>query len=77
MTGFLEKAVEIVGGQSALARACGVKQGHVWYWLNEADQVPAEHVLKIEEATGGKVSRHDLRPDIYPRGDTPALTGTG
>lgn len=28
--------------------------------------VPAERVIAIEAATGGKVSRHDLRPDIYP-----------
>jgi TorA maturation chaperone TorD len=28
--------------------------------------VPAEYVLKIEQATGGRVSRHSLRPDLYP-----------
>ena len=27
--------------------------------------MPAEYVLRTEAATG--VSRHDLRPDIYPR----------
>lgn len=54
------------GGQSALARICGVKQGHVWRWLNTPGAlVPAEHVLKIERATDGKVSRRELRPDVF------------
>lgn len=60
----LEKAVEIVGGQSAMARLCGVTQPTVWYWLNCAKCLPAGHVLHVEASTG--VSRHLLRPDIYP-----------
>lgn len=61
----LEKAIKKAGGQSALARAIGVTQSHIWAWLNRNKRVPAAHVLKIEKAFG--VSRHDLRPDIYPR----------
>lgn len=64
----IERAVEIAGGQSALARAIGgtVKQAHVWYWLNKDDAlVPAEHCLTIEQATGGQVTRHELRPDVF------------
>ena len=62
----IAKAIEIVGGQSALARAIGgsVKQAHVWYWLN-ADRVPPEHCAAIEAATAGKVTRHELRPDVF------------
>lgn len=62
----LERAIELVGGQSALARLCGVKQGHVWHWLRQAKRVPAERVIPIEMATKGAVTRHDLRPDLYP-----------
>lgn len=62
---YLKEAITIAGGQSALARAIGVQQCHVWNWLNRNKKVPAQHVLNIEKATG--VSRHDLRPDIYPR----------
>ena len=62
----LEQAISILGGQSALARACGVKQGHVWHWLNKSGKCPAEHVITIEEATSGKVTRQQLRPDLYP-----------
>jgi DNA-binding transcriptional regulator YdaS (Cro superfamily) len=62
----LNLAVTRIGSQAALARLCDVKQPSVWHWLNESKQLPAEHVLKVEAATG--VSRHDLRPDLYPRG---------
>jgi TorA maturation chaperone TorD len=58
--------VALVGGQTQLARLLGVKQANVWHWLNKADRVPGEYVLAIESATGGQVTRHDLRPDLYP-----------
>ena len=61
----LEKAIGLLGGQSALAAVCGKKQGHVWAWLHRTKRVPAEMVLTIESATGGRVSRHELRPDIF------------
>lgn len=65
MTG-LEKAIELAGGQAALARLLGVKQGHVWYWLRKTGRVPAEKVLPTVEALDGKISRRELRPDLYP-----------
>ena len=54
-----------MGSQSALARLCGVSQQSVSKWVLLDKELPAAHVLKVEEATG--ISRHDLRPDIYPR----------
>ena len=63
----LARAIEILGSQSATGRACGKSQSHVWWWLNRSKRVPAEHVIAIEKATEGKVSRHDLRPDLYPK----------
>ena len=62
----LERAVLAVGSQAALAKAIGVKPQHVWNWLNRDSRVPAERVLEIERATEGQVTRHDLRPDLYP-----------
>jgi len=62
----LKRAVKICGGQSALARIVGTKQQNVWNWINRDARVPAEHVINIELATDGAVSRHNLRPDIYP-----------
>lgn len=63
----LQKAIEILGSQTALAKQCGVKQQHIHYWLHHLGYVPAEHVIRIEKATNGKVTRYELRPDIYPR----------
>lgn len=64
-------AIEAAGGQSALARTLStperpVRQGHVWSWINRQDgKAPAELVLAIEAAAGAKVSRYQLRPDVY------------
>lgn len=58
-------AVEKAGSLSALARACGVSTTAVWKWMQSARRVSTEYVLRVEAATG--VSRHLLRPDIYPR----------
>lgn len=66
----LRNAVEIVGGQSALARALTdltgkkYRQGHIWQWLNNYD-LPAQLAVPIETITEGAVSRHELRPDVF------------
>jgi len=60
----LQEACNRVGSQSELARRIGKTQGHISSWLRRK-HVPAEVVLPIEAASG--VSRHDLRPDLYPR----------
>lgn len=59
----LRSAIAAAGGQTALARKIGKSQGHISKWL-QRNYVPAEAVLDIERATG--ISRHSLRPDIYP-----------
>jgi len=66
----LQRAVERAGTQARMADLCGVSQTAVWKWLQSSKRLPAEHVLRVELATG--VSRHDLRPDIYPRNYPPA-----
>lgn len=61
----LQRAVTLAGSQTELARRIGVQQAHVWNWLNRSKgKVPGEYVISIEKATG--VSRHELRPDLYP-----------
>ena len=57
----LEQALASVGGQAALARRLGVSRQAVQAWKT----APVRRVLQIEKITG--VSRHDLRPDVYPR----------
>ncbi len=58
----LERAIAEAGGTAALARAINVTPQAISQW----DRVPAERALAVEQATGGKVSRHELRPDLYP-----------
>ncbi|QCB42209.1 helix-turn-helix domain-containing protein [Sphingomonas sp. PAMC26645] len=60
----LREAVDAIGSQSATARLLEVTQGAVSKWLSGQRPLPAEHVLAVEAATG--VSKHRLRPDIYP-----------
>jgi len=73
----LEKAIRLAGGQSALAREATrystsgkrLTQGMIWKWLHRARElVPSgEWVIPIERAVHGAVSRHELRPDLYPK----------
>lgn len=62
----LHRAAEILGSQAALARAIGRTQQAVNGVFSRGAEPPAEWCLPIERATGGKVTRHELRPDIYP-----------
>lgn len=59
----LDRAIAEAGSGVALATVIGVTPMAVSHWRVRG--VPAHQVLAIESATG--VSRHDLRPDIYPR----------
>ncbi|QIG80084.1 transcriptional regulator [Stakelama tenebrarum] len=63
----LAEAVRRSGSQSAFGRLIGRSQASVHEWLRDHKPLPAEHVLTVERETG--VSRHDLRPDLYPRGE--------
>lgn len=57
----LKRAVGNVGGQAKFARLVGVTAQAVSQW----DEVPPLRVLTVERVSG--VSRHELRPDLYPR----------
>lgn len=60
------RAIESAGSMSELARQLGVSYQSVQQW-RDREQIPAERVLAVEKLTG--VSRHVLRPDLYPRSD--------
>lgn len=65
-TEALTRAIEIVGGQKPLADAIGTTQSQVWFWLRRSKRgVPGEVASKIEAATSGAVTKHELRPDIF------------
>jgi len=69
----LAAAAKAVGGQAELARKLTdalskpVSQQWVWNAINILKEVPAEWCLPIDNITDGKITRHDLRPDLYPR----------
>ena len=56
--------------QSKFAAAIGTSQQLVSYWLRNEKVLPADFVLRTEAETG--ISRHDLRPDLYPRDEAAA-----
>lgn len=58
----LDRAINAVGSQVAIATLCEVTPQAVNQWVKKG-KAPPEHVLTIEAATG--VSRHELRPDIF------------
>ncbi|HGO5854836.1 TPA: transcriptional regulator [Mannheimia haemolytica] len=63
MSKSIKRAVAILGGQSNLARACGVTQGAVQKWLNGGG-ISAEYLLKIEAATNGQVTIREICEEL-------------
>lgn len=56
--------------QKQFAKMLGIEsQGAISQWFTK-NKIPAERVLQIEKATENKVTRHDLRPDLYPLDET-------
>lgn len=64
-TSAIQRAVDIAGSQSALARAIGVTPQAVQKMV-ATGAVPAKQAIPIEQAVDGRVTRHELRPDLYP-----------
>lgn len=64
----LRRAKNIIGSETALAQVVGVAQPSVNYMLKRGKRVPAEWCLALEAATDGQVTRHELRPDLFPEG---------
>jgi DNA-binding transcriptional regulator YdaS (Cro superfamily) len=62
----IEKAIDSAGSLAELARRTGLAYQSIQQF-RKVGRIPAEHVLKFEAATDGEVTRHEFRPDIYPR----------
>lgn len=60
----LKVSVSLAGGQVKMARDLHVLQPQISRWIHRDGRIPAEYVLACERLYG--VSRHDLRPDLYP-----------
>jgi DNA-binding transcriptional regulator YdaS (Cro superfamily) len=61
----IEQAAFYAGGQSALARELGITHQAVQAWCHK-NRIPAEWVIQVEQIVKGKITRHELRPDLYP-----------
>lgn len=61
MDDVTKRCVDAAGGLTKLAGLIGVKHQSLYSWK----RIPAERVLELERLT--QISRHDLRPDLYPR----------
>ena len=72
----LNKACEVMGTQDALASALRIRSPSISDWRKRG-KVPAERCLSIEQVTGGRVTRHDLRPDVFGAAATAAWQEAG
>lgn len=61
----LDRAIEIVGGVSALAAALRTSQPRVSQWRKRGTLIDAKECVAIERATAGAVTRRHLRPDDW------------
>ena len=59
-------AVKLIGNQVEVAKAFGVRQQTVSRWFHSNVGVPAAYVIPLEKMVNGKISRYELRPDLYP-----------
>ncbi|MBS7696250.1 MULTISPECIES: YdaS family helix-turn-helix protein [unclassified Chelatococcus] len=62
----LQRAIEIVGSQSKLAKMIGVRsQAAISRALLGEVKLSAELAVAVEAATAGQVPRWQLRPDLW------------
>lgn len=61
----IQKAIDLVGGATALAKKINVSYHTVLTWKNGRSSVSTTNCQKIEKATDGKVTAKDILPD-YP-----------
>jgi DNA-binding transcriptional regulator YdaS (Cro superfamily) len=51
--------------QAEFGRQLGVTQQQVQHWIAGRQQPNARHVLAIEKMTKRKITRYELRPDVF------------
>jgi len=63
MDASLEKTLELAGGPAALGKLLGISSQAVSQWR----RIPPLQVIPIERALEGRITRYEMRPDLYPR----------
>ncbi len=51
---------------TALGRLLGISHASVLRYADGSQKITGERAIAIEEATGGQVTRQELRPDLWP-----------
>lgn len=52
-----------------VAERCDTSVDYFWQIAGKHRNPSTKLAMKIEKHTGGKVTRHDLRPDVYGESD--------
>lgn len=65
----VRNAVDMLGGQRATAKLLKCSQHQIWKAYNgqAINGTSPELAAKLDEATGGKVGKHLMRPDLFKR----------
>jgi DNA-binding transcriptional regulator YdaS (Cro superfamily) len=62
----LDRAIKLAGSLNKLAKATGYSQNAIWK-AKDCGRVTAELSILIEAATGGKVTKEQLAPQIFKK----------
>ena len=61
------------GTQTALAEALDISRQKVNDWCKGRDTIKAEHAVRIQNMTQGRIDFYDLRPDLKKESKTPCI----
>lgn len=65
MNHVIEKAIDIAGSQSELAKRVGVGQSTISKWLGGAE-ISSRYISALEVATDGKISTAEILDSLKP-----------
>ncbi|HFI1947650.1 TPA: transcriptional regulator [Yersinia enterocolitica] len=65
MNQVIERAIDIVGSQSELAKRVGVGQSTISKWLSGAE-ISSRYISALEVATNGKISTAEILDSLRP-----------
>lgn len=60
----VQKLIDDLGSQEALAAAAGVSQQAVSYWSRHLPFIPLKRARRVSESTG--IPLHELCPEFFP-----------
>lgn len=63
---LIEKAISDYPTKAAFCRAIGMKEQFLTEILNGTKKISPRYALEVERITEKRITRQQLRPDIYP-----------